>query len=253
MSGIISNFANGTLVLTISNESKRNAFTHAMTADLGNLLKTAEEDTEVKCVVITGAGNFSFSSGHDLDEMLANRDSASDPALNYSFLLPAEMTTPTIAAINGYAIAAGFVLAISCDMRVCAENAAFSAPGARIGLLPIGGQISRLPMLMPRAIAHELLVTCREMKAEEALRVGFVNRLVPKGEAVAASLEIAEMIKYKAMSVVSEVKNGLKVLDYQGERAAAEFEWEIGKALQSGSDAEEGIRAFREKREPRFR
>lgn len=240
------------LVLTIANEVKRNAFTHAMTAELGERLRAAEADPGVKCVIITGAGNVAFSSGHDLKEMLADREHASDPNLNAPFVLPAEMTTPTIAAVNGYAYAAGFILSISCDLRVCAENAYFAAPGARIGLLPIGGQISRLPMLMPRAIAHEMLVTCRRMTADEAFRIGFANRLVPHGNALVASLEIAATIARNSAAVVREIKKGLEAFVQEGSRAAATFEWETGKRLQSGTDAEEGMRAFLEKRSPRF-
>jgi enoyl-CoA hydratase/carnithine racemase len=240
------------LVLTIANEAKRNAFTHVMTAELGERLRAAEADPAVKCVILTGAGNVAFSSGHDLTEMLADREHASDPNLNAPFLLPAEMTTPTIAAVNGYAFAAGFILTISCDMRVCAENASFAAPGARIGLLPIGGQISRLPMLMPRAIAHEMLATCRAMNAEEAFRIGFANRLVPHGNALAASLEMAAAISRNSATVVREIKKGLETFMHEGARAAAAFEWETGKRLQGGPDAEEGMRAFLEKRSPRF-
>lgn len=252
MAGIDATREGAVLVLTIANEAKRNAFTHAMTAELGERLQAAEADPAVKCVILTGAGNVAFSSGHDLTEMLADREHASDPGLNAPFLLPAQMTTPTIAAVNGYAFAAGFILAITCDMRVCAENASFAAPGARIGLLPIGGQISRLPMLMPRAIAHEMLATCRAMNADEAFRIGFANRLVPQGGALAASLEMATAIARNSRTVVREIKKGLETFLRDGPGAAAAFEWDTGKRLQSGPDAEEGMRAFLEKRSPKF-
>ncbi|MEW5888286.1 MAG: enoyl-CoA hydratase/isomerase family protein [Pseudomonadota bacterium] len=240
------------VVLTIANEAKRNAFSHAMTAALGERLRAAEADRSVKCVILTGAGDVAFSSGHDLQEMLADRDHASDPELNGAFLLPAKMTTPTIAAVNGYAFAAGFILALSCDMRVCAENASFAAPGARIGLLPIGGQLSRLPMLMPRAIAYEMLTTCREMKADEAARIGFANRVVPRGGALEAALEIAAQLARNSAAVVREIKRGLETFAHQGAAAAAAFEWQVGKKLQGEYDAEEGMKAFLEKRSPRF-
>jgi enoyl-CoA hydratase/carnithine racemase len=240
------------LVIRISNEAKRNAFTHAMTADLGRLLRQAEEDEAVRCVILTGAGEVSFSSGHDLREMLADREHASDAALNDPFLLPARMTTPTIAAINGYAFAAGFILALNCDLRVCAENGSFAAPGARIGLLPIGGQISRLPLLLPRAVAHELLLTCREMKADEAHRLGFVSRVVPRGQALAAALELARNIVANSSHVARGIKRGLETLGQEGAEAAAAFEWSEGRRMQDGPDASEGIKAFLEKRPPRF-
>lgn len=239
-------------VLRIANEAKRNAFTHAMTQRLGELLGAAEADEAIRCVVITGAGDVAFSSGHDLREMLADREHASDPALNDPFLLPARMTTPTVAAINGYAYAAGFILALNCDIRVCSENATFAAPGARIGLLPIGGQLSRLPGLIPRPVAQELLLTCREMTAEEAHRLGFSARVAPRGEALAAALEIAGAIVANSSHVARAIKRGLETLSAGGPTAAAEFEWQEGRRLQDGPHASEGVKAFLEKRSPRF-
>jgi enoyl-CoA hydratase/carnithine racemase len=235
-------------ILTISNEAKRNAFTHAMTRRLGELLAQADEDPSIKAIVITGSGGVAFSSGHDLREMLAEREHASDAALNDPFLLPARITTPTIAAINGFAFAAGFILAMNCDLRICAENASFAAPGARIGLLPIGGHLSRLPLLLPRAIAHELLVTCRELKADEAYRLGFANRVVPHDQVVQAAVELGEAIARNSGAVIREIKRGLEVLANEGPEVTAAFEWREGSRLQTAPDAKEGISAFLEKR-----
>jgi enoyl-CoA hydratase/carnithine racemase len=240
------------VVLTIDNPAKRNAFTHEMTRALGVHLEAAERDPAVRCVVIIGAGDIAFSSGHDLEEMLAHQEHASDPSLNDPFLLPARMRTPTIAAINGSALAAGFILALNCDFRVCAANARFAAPGARIGLLPIGGQLSRLPALMPHAIAHELLVTCRDMPADEAYRVGFANRLVEPGAALDAALAMASEITRHSTGVVREVKSGLELLLNDGAAAAGEHEWRMSATLQRAPDASEGIRAFLAKRSPNF-
>jgi enoyl-CoA hydratase/carnithine racemase len=107
-------------------------------------------------------------------------------------------------------------------------------------------------MLMPRAIAHDMLVTCRAMNADEAFRIGFANRLVPQGGALAASLEMAMAIARNSSAVVREIKKGLETFLHDGPGAAAAFEWETGKRLQSGADAEEGMRAFLEKRSPKF-
>lgn len=252
MTTIQSTREDGVQILTIDNEAKRNSFTHQMVEELGKQLEAAEHDPAVKCIVITGAGDIAFSSGHDLREMMHDRDDASDPNANAPFLMPATMTTPTIAAINGYAFAAGFILAISCDLRVVSANASFSAPGARIGLLPIGGQISRLSQLMPRAIAHEMLITCRQMKADEAHRLGFANHLVPDGQALHKSLEMARQIVANATTVVTAIKTGLEILANDGTAAAAEYEWRVGRQLQGEPDADEGMRAFLEKRAPNF-
>jgi enoyl-CoA hydratase/carnithine racemase len=240
------------LILRIANEKRRNAFTHAMTVQLGEQLAQAEADPAVRCVIMTGVGDAAFSSGHDLREMLSDRDSASNEGANDPFILPARMSTPTIAAVNGYAYAVGFILALNCDLRVCAENAAFAAPGARIGLLPVAGQISRLPRLVPPSVAYELLVTCREMTPDEALRLGFVSRVTPPGGSVAAAMELAHAIVANSSHVIAEIKKGFRSLHEYGAADADRFEWESSRRLQAGPHAEEGMRAFLEKRRPNF-
>lgn len=252
MAEILSHRQGAILTLTIANEAKRNAFTHPMTAALGRAFETAENDPSVRCILLTGAGDKAFSSGHDLNELLVDRDHAADPVLNAPFYRPQTMTTPTIAVVNGAAHAGGFILALSCDIRVCAPHADFAAPGARIGLLPIGGQISRLPALAPFGFAYEMLATGRRVGAEEALRVGFANRVSAKGAAMADALEIAERIAASSPAVVAAIKRGLNIRIAEGEAAAARFEWDEGSRMQSAPDAEEGVRAFLEKRNPVF-
>lgn len=240
------------VVLTIDNEPRRNAFTHDMSRALERELRAAEDDPDVRCVVVTGAGDVAFSSGHDLREMLDDREHASDASANACFVLPAAMRTPCIAAVNGHAYAAGLILSLSCDLRVCVENATFAAPGSRLGLLPIGGQLSRLPRLLPRAIAHEMLVAGRVLASDDALRYGFVNRVVPTGQARDAAIDIARRIAAQSPAVVREVKEGLDVLDRDGREAASAFEWSKARELQTRPDAAEGMTAFLEKREPVF-
>jgi enoyl-CoA hydratase/carnithine racemase len=240
------------LVLTMDNEAKRNAFTHGMTLRLGEILEEAEVDKSVRCIVITGSGNRAFSSGHDLNELLTHRDHAADESLNEPFFKPQRMTTPTIAVVNGVAHAGGFILALSCDMRICEPHADFAAPGARIGLLPIGGQISRLPSLVPLGIAYEILATARRVTAEEAVRFGFVNRVAEPGRAKLVGLEVARLIAANSRNVVAGIKTGLDIFAREGSEAARRFESSEGRRLQSQPDADEGMKAFLEKRPPCF-
>src|SRR5690606_4946829 len=146
----------------------------------------------------------------------------------------------------------GFILSIACDVRVADEDAKFCAPGARIGLLPIAGQLSRLATLMPRGVAYEFLVTTRVMDAAEANRLGFVNRITPSGKALDGAMDIARMIVANSFDVVCSIKHGLEIAEREGVGAAERFEWSEGKRLQDAPDAEEGMRAFLEKRKPRF-
>jgi len=242
----------GIAVVTIDNPARRNAFTAAMTRALGQALEAAEADDAVRCVVLTGEGDAAFSSGHDIAEMLEDREGASDPALNAPFVRPESMLTPVIAAVNGPALGAGFILALACDLRVCAENASFTAPGARIGLLPVGGQISRLPGLVPPAVAYDMMASCRALGAEEAHRYGFAGRLAPRGGALAEALRWAGQIAANSPSVVRAVKAGLRVGRTGGHAAADAYEWRVARELQDGPDAREGLEAFLEKRPARF-
>lgn len=252
MTDIIARSEGNVLVLTIDNERRRNAFTHEMTARLGALLREGEADGAVRCIVITGAGERAFSSGHDLNEMLADRENASDESLNEPFVLPRRMRTPTIAAVNGHAHAAGLILALACDIRVCEAHADFAAPGARIGLLPIGGQISRLPALVSLGTAYEILATGRRVPAEEALRIGLANHVVPTGQGLAKATGIARMIAANSAAVIASIKTGLDTFVREGADAAERFEWGEGRRLQNEPDAEEGMKAFLEKRSPDF-
>ena len=252
MADITSRLDDGVLILTIDNQPRRNAFSHDMTAKLGSLLADAEADSAVRCVIITGAGEKAFSSGHDLNEMLADRDNASDGSLNAPFLAPRRMRTPTIAAINGHAHAAGFILSLACDIRVCEAHSDFAAPGARIGLLPIGGQISWLPTLVPLGVAYEILATGRRIDAEEALRIGLANHVVPSGKSLDKALEIARSIAANSATVIASIKAGLAISALEGPAAAERYEWDEGRRLQNEPDADEGMKAFLEKRAPNF-
>lgn len=239
-------------VLTIDNERKRNAFSGDMARSLCAYLDEADRTPSVRCVVITGAGDTAFSSGHDLSELLDDPARSLGRENNRGFVRPASMVKPTIAAVNGFAYAGGLIVALSCDLRVASENASFCASGARIGLLPIGGQLSRLPHLMPYSKALEMVLTAEPLSARDAHAVGFVNRLVARGEALSAALELAGKIAANSPAVVQEAKKGYDVSLRRGPGAGEEFEWTSAKLLGNSADAEEGVRAFLEKRGPRF-
>ncbi|MDE0149291.1 MAG: enoyl-CoA hydratase/isomerase family protein [Rhodospirillaceae bacterium] len=239
-------------VLTLDNEAKRNAFSGSMADDLLRLFREADATAAVRCVVVTGAGRKAFSSGHDLTEVLGASEAAVGADANRAFVHPANMAKPVIAAVNGAAYAGGFILALSCDLRVASRNAAFCVPGARIGLLPIGGQLSRLLHVMPHARALEMALTAQPMTAGEAHGLGFVNRLVPEGEALPAALALAADIAANSPAVARAIKRGVDVSLRKGVAAGEAWEWETGPALAGHADAEEGVRAFLEKRRPRF-
>jgi enoyl-CoA hydratase len=238
-------------ILTISNESKRNALEGSMSADLLNHFDAAEGDPSIRVVVVTGAGDIAFSSGHNLKE-IASGAYAQSGLGEAPVLRPLTMNKPVIAAVNGHCYAAALILAMSCDLRVVSENATFGSPGARLGMLPEGGQIGRLPMLMSRSAALELMLTSAPLKAADAFRAGFVSRLVPKGQALVAALELAAAIGSNAPAVVSAVKRGVLIGEQSGVAQAERFEQENARVLETQADAREGVEAFFQKRTPVF-
>lgn len=241
----------GIRILTICNESKRNAFEGSMSRDILRHFNEADADPAIRVVIVTGAGDIAFSSGHDLKEISSGAHAESGLG-ETPMLRPLTMKKPVIAAVNGHCYAAALILAMSCDLRVASENATFGSPGARLGMLPEGGQIGRLPSLMSRSAALELMLTGKPLNAHNAYRVGFVSRLVPSGKAMTAALELATTIAMNAPSVVSAVKLGVLVGEKCGVDAAERFEQEHARKLETQPDAREGVEAFFQKRSPSF-
>lgn len=194
-------------VLTIDNPSKRNAFSGDMAPELLGELDRADADPAVRAIVVTGAEGC-FSSGHDLQEVLEKPETDSGPAANAAFSRPSEILTPVIAAIDGPAYAAGFILALNCDLRIASPGARFCGVGAAIGLVPVGGQLSRLLDLVDYPVAFRWLATAAPFGADEARRHGFVTE-VEGPEAFETAIKNAEAIAAVSPAVVAAVKAGL--------------------------------------------
>ncbi|WP_050470236.1 enoyl-CoA hydratase/isomerase family protein [Herbaspirillum chlorophenolicum] len=238
-------------VLTISNEAKRNALEGNMAADLLAHFDACEEDSNIRAVIVTGAGDVAFSSGHNLKEISSGEYAATGLG-EAPVLRPLTMKKPVIAAVNGHCYAAALILAMSCDFRIASRNAAFGSPGVRLGMLPEGGQIGRLPLLMSRSAALELMLTGKPLSASEAWRAGFVSALTEPGQALAVALELAVVIAGNAPAVVSAVKRGVLLGEIDGVASAERFEQTVARQLEVLPDASEGVKAFFEKRAPVF-
>ncbi|MEU1301271.1 enoyl-CoA hydratase/isomerase family protein [Streptomyces shenzhenensis] len=236
-----------TRILTISNPSKRNAFTAAMTASLLQELDRADADPVVRAIVVTGTDGY-FSSGHDLQEVLENPATAGDPVANAAFSRPSEILTPVIAAIDGPAYAAGFILALNCDLRVATAGARFCGVGAAIGLVPVGGQLSRLLDLVGYPVAYRWLATAAPFTAQEGGQHGFVTEIHDGEQALDGALELAEAIVSVSPSVVATVKAGLSHTLHHGSDAGRAAEPQLAALLRTLPDGDEGVRAFLERR-----
>ncbi|MFE4719230.1 enoyl-CoA hydratase/isomerase family protein [Streptomyces sp. NPDC056728] len=236
-----------TRILTISNPSKRNAFTGAMTTSLLHELDRADADPAVRAIVVTGADGY-FSSGHDLREVLDNPATAGDSVANAAFSRPSEILTPVIGAIDGPAYAAGFILALNCDLRVASPGARFCGVGAAIGLVPVGGQLSRLLDLVSYPVAYRWLATAAPFDAQEAKLHGFVTEIHDGEQALDGALELAELITAMSPSVIAAVKAGLSHTLHHGNDAGRALEPQLATLVRSLPDGDEGVRSFLERR-----
>jgi enoyl-CoA hydratase/carnithine racemase len=236
-------------ILIIDNPSKRNAFAAGMATALLGELDRADADPSVRAVVVTGTEG-SFSSGHDLEEVLEHPETAGDPVANAAFSRPAEILTPVVAAVDGPAYAAGFILALNCDLRVATPGARFCAVGAAIGLVPVGGQLSRLLDLVGYPVAYRWLATAAPFDAAEAERHGFVTEV--HEHALDRAVELAHRIASVSPSVVAAVKAGLTHSLRHGCDAGRAAEARLAAVVRELPDGEEGVRAFLERRPPRY-
>jgi enoyl-CoA hydratase len=238
-------------ILTVANRAKRNAFSGDMAPRMKDMLLAADRDPSVRCIVITGDRDM-FSSGHDLQEVLENPETAGDPEANAAFTLSPELGTPVIGAVNGPAYAAGFILALNCDIRIAGDNARFCAVGARIGLVPVGGQLSRLLDVVGYPAAFKMLATAAPVGAAEALASGFVSEVCNPDDTLDRSIAVALEISEVSPAVVRAIKTGLQATLHNGLEAGAALEPRLAAIVRDLPDGDEGVRSFLEKRPPRY-
>ncbi len=221
-------------------------------------------DDSLRAVVITGEGR-AFSAGGDLEMLQAQADlGASAPGQAWRgirdemssfyrlFLSVRDLPCPTIAALNGHAIGAGFCIALGCDFRYAAREAKLGLNFTRLGVHPGMAATWNLPRLVGPAMAAELLYTSRIIDGDEALRVGLANRSLPREEVLAAALETAAEIAGNAPLAVRDVKRALRRSETVSIEDQLQFEASHQAQHFESRDAHEGIAAVREKRAPRF-
>jgi enoyl-CoA hydratase len=242
-------------VLTINRPSRMNSFTPTLMAALSEGFVEANMDPDIRAVIVTGTGDRAFCAGQDL-KLSRESDEAGKPyryamttVNRFIYEIVLETYKPTIAALNGAAVAGGFELAIACDMRVAAEHIVMGLPEAKRGR---GAHFSTimLPRIIPRAIALEMLFRGDYITPEEGYRCGLLNRVVPKGQALDSALEIAHAIAKNAPVTVRRMKE--TSVKSSGMPFAAAIRLDEGINPYLAEDRMEGTRAFLEKREPRW-
>lgn len=254
---LLVNFSGRTATLTLNLPDKRNAMSAAMTSAFPEALAEVSARPEVNALIITGAGR-AFCAGGDLDFLHAGpadvveiRERMTGFYPQFTSLL--EIDIPTIAAINGAAVGAGMCLALMCDLRIAAEDAAMSVPFAKIGIHP--GMLATA--LLARTVSHthaaELLYTGRVIRGAEAATIGLVNRSVPSDQVMDAAVELANEIAANAPLALRYTKQGLRLAFKQAEDQAAAWEGFAQPVTMATEDVKEGLDAVRNKRKPLFR
>lgn len=243
------------LILTINRPEARNAVDGDVWYLIGKALEDAQDDPDVRCIVLTGAGDQAFSAGLDLKALATGTLRIPPEMAKYSFagFVRHFTSKPVIGAVNGKALGGGTELALACDLIVAVESASFGLPEVKRGLIAGGGGVFRITEVIPRKIALEMLMTGEPMSAAEGARWGLVNRVVPDGTALDGALALAAQIARNApLAVQASKRLAYRILDGEPEGEArlwAENDREIGGVFAS-ADATEGPLAFAEKREP---
>lgn len=241
-------------IVTINRPDKLNALNADVFEDLSALLAHVAADESVRGLILTGAGEKSFVAGADIRQF-TELDAVSGRAFARAgqavFERIEHLPKPVIAAVNGYALGGGFELALACHLRVASENAQFGAPEVTLGLLPGWGGTQRLPHLVGRGIATEILLTGDRITAQRAYEIGLVNRVTPPGGALEGAMALMQTILSRAPHAVTLVLEALAASDGPIDRGQQLEASLFGQACGT-EDFREGVSAFLEKRPARF-
>ena len=241
--------------LTINRPDSLNAMNREVLLEFINKLKKIQSDKDIRVIIITGSGEKAFIAGADIKLMQKmNREEAFDFANLGQELanLIEKSAKPVIAAVNGYALGGGCEIALSCHLRIASDNAIFAQPEVKIGLLPGWGGTQRLPRIIGRGLANEIILTGRNVTAKEALDIGLVNKVVHQEELMNTCFDIANMILKNSPNAIAE---SIKLIRLA---AGAKLKKGLSKEAKSFSElfeteeTAEGLTAFVEKRPPKF-
>jgi len=247
------------------NKPKVNAIDHELSRRLGAAFALLRDDPELRVGILTATGEKIFSAGWDLkalndgDAKLDNWWEDGDYG-DGGFAGLTEnwnLNKPVIGALNGWTIGGGFELALGCDLLIAADNVEFALPEMPLGIVPDAGALQRLPRRIPYNIAMEMFFLGRWMPAEEAARYGLVNKVVPREDLMDTAREWAQKLADSAPLALQSVKEVQRHIECQPLEAAfgsmRTDHLPIYRAMLKSEDAEEGIRAFNEKRKPEFK
>jgi enoyl-CoA hydratase/carnithine racemase len=237
-------------VVTVDNQPRLNAMTRAMMADLARVWDELERSA-CRCIVLTGAGGRAFSAGADISGDLSAREETA-AMIGRALLKTRVYTKPIVAAVNGDCVGGGLELLLATDVRLAAPHARFGLPEVKWSIYPFGGATIKLVQQIGHVHAMELLLTARLIDAAEAARLNLVNRVVPAETLLTAALETADRIAANSPSAVQAVKEQITATIAEHARSREALEQTLGDRVRASAHFQEGVAAFREKRQPRY-
>lgn len=256
MGNIVLEKRESTAILFVDRPKALNALDNATLAELESNFQQLENDSSLRCVIITGAGEKAFVAGADISYM-KNLDSIAARYLSLKgqrvMSLIENFKRPVIAAVNGFALGGGCELALACDIRVASTNAKFGQPEVNLGIFPGFGGTQRLSRLIGKGRASELLFTGDIIDAQEAYRIGLINRVAEPERLLVVCLNMAEKIASRGPLAVDLCKKVINKGMQMDVRSTCQYEADLFGSCFSSEEQKEGMKAFLEKRPPRFK
>lgn len=250
------------MIVTLNRPEAKNALTPSMLIGMYRAWRLLDQDDDLYCAILTGKGD-TFCAGMDLKAGPGPGDDSEEiqrlmkdvPNLHWQALLRDDLPMkPIILAIEGFAVAGGTEILQGTDIRVGAEDAVFGVTEVTRGLYPMAGSAFRLRRQIPYCLAAEIVLLGRHLTAQEALRFGLINRVVPKGQALAEALKIAQQLCDNAPLSIRAITRTLREIDASvPEPEAFRRQDELGWPCFASEDSKEGMKAFKEKRKPVYK
>ena len=241
--------------ITINKPKVLNALDLEVLEELSCAVKDIKEDSEVRGVIITGAGR-AFVAGADISTMLGNTPLESKKFVDKGQKVFSEIENlkkPTIAAINGFALGGGLELALACDIRIASDNAKLGLPEVSLGIMPGWGGTQRLPRIVGIGLAKEIILTGNPINAERAEKIGLLNKVVAPEDLESSAIEMLEQIISRGPIAIGSAISAINMsLDVNLDSGLA-YEKSMFSLCFSTEDSEEGISAFLEKKKPEFK
>jgi enoyl-CoA hydratase len=242
-------------IVTINRPKALNSLNNEVINSLDSIVGLIEKDREIRVVIITGSGEKAFVAGADIKEMFSmNSEDAREWSMKaqYVFNRIENLNAAVIAAVNGYALGGGCELALACDFRIGSNNSKFGLPELGLGVIPGFAGTQRLPRLVGKGRAKEIIFTGRQLKADEALSIGLVNKVVDQEELMKVCINIADTIASKSKTALMYCKESVNYGMEMDLNKGIQHEADLFALTFTSEDQKEGMSAFIEKRTPNF-